>query len=266
MLNSTPTALLSEFGITKDAAYPATDQVIANDSSTFTAQSVDGGSITAYDSEGNPVNVQFRWAETGAGSWQLFYQSNPNATGTQPMWQNVGTVFNFNSSGQLSPALSGVTLQNLTVNGDNLGNVQLNFGTNGLTQFANSSGTTQVSQIQQNGFAAGQLQSIAVDGQNRIAGTFSNGQTIPLAELRLRRSTARTLCRRLMVTPTRPRSIPAPDLGAGTVDRQLPREASNVDIATQFSQLIVAQQAYSANANVMSTADQMVQSLLQVIQ
>ena len=43
-------------------------------------------------------------------------------------------------------------------------------------------------------------------------------------------------------------------------------EASNVDIATQFSQLIVAQQAYSANARVMSTADQMIQSLLQVIQ
>ena len=41
---------------------------------------------------------------------------------------------------------------------------------------------------------------------------------------------------------------------------------SNVDIATQFSQLIVAQQAYSANAKVMSTADQMIQSLLQVVQ
>jgi flagellar hook protein FlgE len=43
-------------------------------------------------------------------------------------------------------------------------------------------------------------------------------------------------------------------------------EASNVDIATQFSDLIVAQQAYSANARVMTTADQMIQSLLQVIQ
>jgi flagellar hook protein FlgE len=43
-------------------------------------------------------------------------------------------------------------------------------------------------------------------------------------------------------------------------------EASNVDIATQFSDLVVAQQAYSANAKVMTTADQMIQSLLQVIQ
>src|SRR5215831_3025853 len=133
----------------------------------------DGGSITAYGSLGNPVNVQFRWTETSAGSWQLFYQSNSNATGTQAAWQNVGTVFNFNSTGQLSAALTSVTLQNLTVNGDNLGNVQLNFGTGGLTQYANSSGTAQVSQLQQNGFAAGQLQSVAVDSQNRITGTFS---------------------------------------------------------------------------------------------
>jgi flagellar hook protein FlgE len=267
VLDSTPTALLSEFGITKDAAYPATDQVIANDSSTFTAQSVDGGSITAYDSEGNPVNVQFRWAETSAGSWQLFYQSNPNATGTQPMWQNVGQVFTFNSSGELSPALSGVTLQNLTVSGDNLGNIQLNFGSNGLTQFANSSGTTQVSQIQQNGFAAGQLQSIAVDGQNQITGTFSNGQTIPLAEITLATFNGQNALQALnggAYAATVDSGPPIYSATGSVAGSSL--EASNVDIATQFSQLIVAQQAYSANAKVMSTADQMVQSLLQVIQ
>ena len=104
VLDSNPPALLAEFGINKTAAYPSNDTVIANDVSTFTSQSIDGGSITAYKSLGNPTNVQFRWAETSAGSWQLFYQSNSNATGTQAAWQNVGTVFNFNSTGQLSPA------------------------------------------------------------------------------------------------------------------------------------------------------------------
>jgi flagellar hook protein FlgE len=267
ILDSSPTALLSEFGINKDAAYPANDTVIANDSSTFTSQSVDGGSITAYDTEGNPVNVQFRWAETSSGSWQLFYQNNSNATGTQAQWQNVGTVFNFNSSGELSPALSGVTLQNLTVNGDNLGNVQLNFGANGLTQFANSSDTTQVSQIQQNGFAAGQLQSVAVDGQNQITGTFSNGQTIPLAEITLATFNGQNALQALNGGAYAATVDSGPPIygATGTVAGSS-LEASNVDIATQFSQLIVAQQAYSANARVMTTANQMIQSLLQVIQ
>ncbi len=267
ILDGSPTALLSEFGINKDAAYPSNDTVIANDVSTFTSQSIDGGSITSYDQEGNAVNVQFRWAQTGTGSWQLFYQSNSNATGTQAAWQNVGTVFNFNSSGQLSPPLSSVTLQNLTVNGDNLGNVQLNFGSGGLTQYPNTSGTAQVSQLQQNGFAAGQLQSVAVDGQNQITGTFSNGQTIPLAQITLATFNGQNALQALNGGAYAATVDSGPPIygATGTVSGSS-LEASNVDIATQFSDLIVAQQAYSANARVMTTADQMIQSLLQVIQ
>jgi flagellar hook protein FlgE len=267
VLNSNPPSLLADFGINKTAAYPSNDTVIANDVSTFTAESIDGGSITAYDSLGNPVNVQFRWAQTSAGSWQLFYQNNSSATGTQAAWQNVGTVFNFNSTGQLSPPLTSVTLQNLTVNGDSLGNVQLNFGTGGLTQYANTSGTTQVGQLQQNGFAAGQLQSVAVDGENRITGTFSNGQTIPLAEITLATFNGQNALQALNGGAYAATTASGPPIysATGTVHGSS-LEASNVDIATQFSRLIVAQQAYSANAKVMTTSDQMIQSLLQVIQ
>jgi flagellar hook protein FlgE len=266
VLDGSPTALLSEFGIGKDAAYPSNDTVIADDVSTFTGQSIDGGSITAYDQQGNAVNVQFRWAQTGAGSWQLFYQSNSNATGTQAAWQNVGTVFNFNSGGQPTPPLSSVTLQNLTIKG-HLGNVQLNFGSSGLTQYANSSGTAQVSQLQQNGFAAGQLQSIAVNGQNRITGTFSNGQTIPLAQITLATFNGQNALQALNGGAYAATTESGPPIysATGTVEGSS-LEASNVDIATQFSDLIVPQQAYSANARVMTTSDQMIQSLLQVIQ
>jgi flagellar hook protein FlgE len=241
--------------------------VVANDAATFTNQSIDGGSITAYDTEGNPVNIQFRWAETATGSWQLFYQSDSTATGTQVAWTNSGTTFTFNSNGELSPAISNITLNNLTVNGDNLGNVQVNFGTNGLTQFANSNGTTQVTQLQQNGYAAGQLQSVAVDDQNQITGTFSNGQTIPLAQITLATFNGEDSLQALNGEAYAATVDSGPPIYGATgkvVGSSL--EASNVDIATQFSQLIVAQQAYSANARVMTTADQMIQSLLQVIQ
>ena len=241
--------------------------VVANDESTFTSQSIDGGSITAYDTEGNPVNIQFRWAETGTGAWQLFYQTDSTATGTQVAWKNAGTDFAFNSNGELSPAISNITLSNLTVNGDNLGNVQVNFGNNGLTQFANSSGSAQVSQLQQNGYAAGQLQSVAVDDQNQITGTFSNGQTIPLAQITLATFNGQDALQALNggAFAATVDSGPAIFGASGTVVGSS-LEASNVDIATEFSQLIVAQQAYSANARVMTTADQMIQSLLQVIQ
>jgi flagellar hook protein FlgE len=261
------TASAAEFGIQNLTALPANETVIANDATTFTNQSVDGGSITAYDSEGNPVNVQFRWAETAAGSWQLFYQTNSAATGTEAAWQNVGTTFTFNSNGELVPPISNVTLQNLTVNGDSLGNVQLNFGTNGLTQFADSSGTAQVSQLQQNGFAAGQLESVSVDGQNQIVGSFSNGQTVALAQITLATFNGADALQPLNGEAYAATADSGPPIysGGGTIVGSS-LEASNVDIATQFSQLIVAQQAYSANAKVMQTADQMIQSLLTVIQ
>jgi flagellar hook protein FlgE len=265
------TATAQEFGIQNSVALPATGSVIANDSTTFTDQSIDGGSVTAYDSEGNPVNVQFRWAETATGSWQLFYQSDSTATGTQSAWTNVGTTFKFNSNGELSPPISSVAIQNLTVNGDALGNVQLNFGTTGLTQFASPSSasddTAQVNQLQQNGYAAGSLQSIAVDSENQITGTFSNGETIPLAQITLATFNGENSLQSLSGQAYAATVDSGPPIfsATGKVEGSS-LESSNVDIATQFSQLIVAQQAYSANARVMTTADQMIQSLLQVIQ
>ena len=87
------TATASKFGIQNTTAYPATGTVIANDFSTFTSQSINGGSVTCYDTKGNPVNVDFRWAKTASSAsgdtWQLFYQTNTTATGSQPAWQNA---------------------------------------------------------------------------------------------------------------------------------------------------------------------------------
>jgi flagellar hook protein FlgE len=161
-----------------------------------------------------------------------------------------------------------LTLAHLTVNGDTLNNVEVNFGTNGLTQYANSSGTADVTEFNQNGYAAGTLQSVSVDStSNRLVGSFSNGQTIPLAEITLANFNGANSLQLLSgdaFAATQQSGTPIFS-GTGTIEGSS-LEASNVDIATQFSNLIVAQQAYSANARVMTTADQMIQSLLQVIQ
>jgi flagellar hook protein FlgE len=206
------TASPSTFGIQNANSAPGNGTVTGSDVTTFTNQSVDGGSITAYDTEGNPLNIQFRWAQvgnaSGASTWNLFYQTNATATGTQAAWQNVGSNFIFNSSGQLTqPTSSVLTLPSLTVNGDTLSNVEINLGSNGLTQFANSSGAAQVTQLQQNGFAAGQLQSVAVDSENRVVGTFTKPSR--WRRLRWRPSTARIRCRRSTAALTPRPPIPA---------------------------------------------------------
>ena len=271
-ITSTGGATPSAFGLQSTSAVPGNGAVIGSDVSNFTSQSTSGGSVTAYDSDGNPLNVQFRWAQVtsanGQSMWNLYYETNSSATGSQTAWQNVGTNFIFNSSGDLvQPTSSALTIPSLTINGDTLNNVELNFGSNGLTQFANSSGTASVTQFEQNGYAAGSLQSVSVDSNNRLVGTFSNGQTIPLAEITLANFNGADSLQALSgdafaATPESGNPIYS---GTGSIEGSS-LESSNVDIATQFSNLIVAQQAYSANARVMTTADQMVQSLLQVIQ
>jgi flagellar hook protein FlgE len=166
-----------------------TGVVIGSDNQTFLDESISGGAATAYDGNGAPVNLQFRWAKVesatqgGTDTWNLFYQTNPAATGTTVGWQNVGTDFKFGPNGQMQPVIGQITLSGLTVSGTSLGNVTMAFGTGGLTQFADTNGNAQVNQLQQDGYAAGQLQSVSVSNNGRVVGAYSNGRNIDLAEV-----------------------------------------------------------------------------------
>ena len=251
-----------------------TGQVVGNDNSTFLNESVAGGAVTAYDVSGAPVNLQFRWAKIdsaslGAGhtdTWNLFYQINPNATGTQPAWQNVDQNFTFSASGQMSPAIASVTLTNCVVNGVSLGNPVINFGTGGVTQFADANGNVQVNQIQQDGFPAGQLQSVGVSNNGRIVGNYSNGRNLDLAEISLATFNGTNFLKRIDggAFDATDQSGQAIIGKSGTIVGSS-LEGSNTDIADEFTKLIVTQQAYSANTKVITTANTMVQDLLNVL-
>ena len=251
-----------------------TGQVVGNDNSTFLNESVAGGAVTTYDVSGAPVNLQFRWAKTdsatlGAGhtdTWNLFYQVNPNATGTQVAWQNVNTNFTFSASGQMSPAVPSITLTNAVVNGVSLGSPVINFGTGGVTQFADANGNVQVNQIQQDGFPAGQLQSVGVGSNGRIVGNYSNGRNLDLAEISVATFNGTNFLKRVNggafeVTDGSGQALYGK---AGTIVGSS-LEGSNTDIADEFTKLIVTQQAYSANTKVITTSNTMVQDLLNVL-
>jgi flagellar hook protein FlgE len=249
--------------------------VIGNDLTAFDNESISGGAVTVFNSAGTPINVQLRWAKTdsaslGAGhtdSWNLFYQNDPNATGTTVAWTNVGQNFTFNANGALtSPAGGSVAIPTLTVGGQTLSNVTVSFPAGGLTQFATSGGTATVGGITQNGFAAGQLQSVAINNSGLVVGTFSNGQNIDLAAITLSHFNGTNFLKALdggayAVTD---QSGPAIIGASGTISGSS-LEGSNTDIADEFTKLIVTQQAYSANTKVITTANDMVQSLLNVI-
>ena len=95
------------------------------------------------------------------------------------------------------PAVNSVTLPNVTVDGVSLGNIQLSHSAGGITQFADPNGNAQVNLLQQNGFPAGQLESVAVSDKGRIVGTYSNGRTIDLAEITLANFSGANMLKRI---------------------------------------------------------------------
>jgi flagellar hook protein FlgE len=249
--------------------------VVGNDTAVFQKESISGGAVTAFNAAGTPVNLQMRWAKTDSASlgsphqdsWNLFYQSNPNATGSQVAWVNTGTTFTFGLNGALtSPSGSAISVPNVSVSGQNLGNITLNVGSGGLTQFASTGGTATINTISQNGYAAGQLQSVAISNSGLVVGTFSNGQNLNLASVTLSHFNGTNYLKSLdggayAVTD---QSGPAIIGASGRISGSS-LEGSNTDIADEFTKLIVTQQAYSANTKVITTANTMVQDLLNVL-
>jgi flagellar hook protein FlgE len=264
---------LDPANFTVDPTVAGSKTVVGNDLTVFQNESISGGAVTAYDASGTPVNLQLRWAKTasaaigGTDTWNLFYQSNPSATGAQVGWVNAGTDFKFGANGKLtSPTSPSITLTGVAVGGQTLGTLTVSIGSGGLTQYASTGGTATINNISQNGYPAGQLQSVAISNNGLVIGTFSNGQNIDLASVTLSHFNGTNYLKSLdggayAVTN---QSGPAIDGASGTISGSS-LEGSNTDIANEFTKLIVTQQAYSANTKVITTANTMVQDLLNVL-
>jgi flagellar hook protein FlgE len=141
----------------------------------------------------------------------------------------------------------------------------LNGTTPVITQLAAANSTAS---IQQDGTASGTLQSFTIGSDGTITGSFSNGTTATLGQIALasfadEQGLSRNGDNTFSVTlasgqPT----IGAPTSGGLGSITGGSLEASNVDIATEFANLIVAQRSYEANARVITTFDQIEQDTI----
>ena len=243
----------------------------ANQDDEFVRQSISGGAISVYSANGAPANVQMRWAKVnstangGAEVWNLFVATNAQATGTQTMWQRAGGDYTFGANGSPTPAVDHTDLTNLTVNGVTIGDVRLQHGTGGLTQFADPNGTAEVA-LSQNGYAAGEYVSVAVNDSGRVAVSYSNGKTVEVAQVVTANFNAVNQLKRMdggVFAATSESGEPVLDMGGGISGSSL--ESSNTDISEEFTKLIVTQQAYAAGTRIVSTADSMLQEALNML-
>jgi flagellar hook protein FlgE len=260
-----------------DPARPVVRTISADQADDFVSQSISGGAITVYAANGAPANVQLRWAKVdssaagGQDTWQLFYLSDSNAVDAGTEWTAVGTPtptqYNFNGNGSLSTSMPSVMINNLTVNGVNIGNVELAHDTNGISQFADVNGTVSVSTLNQNGYGAGEFLSVAITDSGRVVATYSNGERIEMAQVVTAQFNGVNSLKRLdggVYQSTSESGEPIFDLsGSGIIGGAL--EASNTDISDEFTKLIITQQAYSAGTRIVSTADEMLQEALNMV-
>jgi len=246
--------------------------VSADDVDSFISQSISGGAITVYAGNGAPANVQMRWAKVnstqngGAERWNLFILTDAAATGTETMWTRVGGDYQFGADGSPNPPIEYTDLPALTVNGVTIGDVRLQHGTSGLTQFADPNGTAEVTALSQNGYAAGEYVSVSVNDAGRVVVSYNNGQQLEVAQVVTANFNATNQLKRMdggVFAATSDSGEPILDNGGGVIGSSL--EASNTDISEEFTKLIVTQQAYAAGTRIVSTADQMLQEALNMV-
>ncbi|AIQ93880.1 MULTISPECIES: flagellar hook-basal body complex protein [Methylobacterium] len=253
--------------ITYSANLPATPTVSA---SAQPPNSIAGPSITGYTTTGAPVTISMRWVQTttagtSPSSWDLYYNSSTTDT---PSWTQTGPAFTFDSTGKLtSPAsTTPVPLTGVQIGDYTFSSLSLDIS-GGLTQYADASGAVTTKALSQSGNSAGTLMSVAVGEDGKINGTFSNGSVIPVATVGISQFAdpdglkADGKGNYLQTADSGP---PLTGLNGSTINGAS-IEQSNTDIASEFSKMIVTQQAYSANTRVMSTAQTMMSDLLNVI-
>lgn len=133
-------------------------------------------------------------------------------------------------------------------------------GFEGTTQFASPSSTLLQSQ---DGYGSGVLQNFSIDEQGKVRGLFSNGQSLDLKRVALAKfpsnfglkPVGKNLFSESIISGQPIVAAPATS-GLGSIQSGA-LEISNVDLSGQFVELIRAQQAFQANARIITTGDEL---------
>jgi flagellar hook protein FlgE len=226
--------------------------------------------IQAYDSQGNPQNIIVTYTKTGANTWS--YAASVTAPAT--IGAGATGTLTFSSSGNLTspttnPVFSNINWGNGTAAQDITWDVLNADGSPNLTQFAASSSTNSTFQ---DGYGAGTLRDLSVDQNGIISGTFTNGQVISLAQVSLATfnndnglvQTGNNHWGQSLASGSPTIGLANQGGRGGVLGSNL--ELSNVDMAGEFTKLILSQRGYQANSRVVTTTDQLLQETLNLKQ
>ncbi|MGA8939639.1 MAG: flagellar hook protein FlgE [Acidobacteriaceae bacterium] len=257
------------------AAPTSSFQVDANLDSSSTVGTTFNTPLTVYDSLGTSQSLNIQYTNTGTNAWSYSITLPGSATGSaSPTTTLASGTLTFDSSGQLtspSSTVPGIAITGLADGAANMNltwNLNNSSGTPTLTQQDSASATTAATQ---DGFAVGTLTGYSVLSDGTVEGQYSNYQTLALGQVAVANfANPQGLTQGADGSEQATSASGAAVVGQagvggnGTITGGAV-EASNVNLSTQFANMIVAQQSYDANAKVLTTLDQVDQSTIQMV-
>jgi flagellar hook protein FlgE len=218
-------------------------------------------STTVYDSLGNAYPATLYFTQTATPNlWNV----NMTVNGTQ-----VGgaQALTFSNTGAVTaPAGGGLTFAGYNPP-DGAQAMSMNFNFSQTTQYGGAFGVTSITQ---NGYATGQLSTVAIDSSGIVSAVYTNGRSTELGQLAMANfpnpqglkqlgdtNWSETFSSGNVVQGT------ANSAGFGSIQSGA-LESSNVDLTTELVNMITAQRAFDSNAQVITTANQESQTVIQI--
>lgn len=230
------------------------------------------GSVTIYDSLGTAHQVTLNYTKIGDNEW-IWKAKVPGTSTLDGKVASAEGTIRFNADGTLDPANISPSSPQLSFTPSGGANplvVDLDFG-KGFEGITQTSASSVVSALSQNGSASAQLSNINIDQYGNIVGIFSNGNSRTLGQIM-----AATFPNQNGLISEGDNLYSAyanagePRIGGlgeetGTTVQSGALEQSNVDLSEEFTKMIVSQRGFQANARVITTADSLLQEITNLI-
>jgi flagellar hook protein FlgE len=278
-----PTASLQPFSTTQmqvTANLDPRDPVLVFDITQPAQTSSFSTSINVFDSLGTArtLDVYFNNAGGNLYNYTVVGHGADLAGGTAGVDQIVGDgTLQFNSDGALDTATTLPLSLNFAGGATAAQAIDLDFGPDiandgasglgGTTQFASDSA---VSSQSQDGYTSGEFSGLSIDGTGLVQGLYTNGQKVTIGQLavaKFRSNDGLGRAGQNLWIETRDSGTAALG-GAGAGGRASVSsgalESSNVDLGEEFVGLIQHQRSFSANSKTITTADEMLQELINI--
>ncbi|HEY6452794.1 MAG TPA: flagellar hook protein FlgE [Steroidobacteraceae bacterium] len=227
-------------------------------------------SLTVYDSLGAAHTASMYFVNTGGSTWNAYElidgtQVNADAAPVKLTYSNSGALTGVvDAAGGTNPAAVSFGTYTPTTGAAAM---NLAFNLSDSTQFGNSFGVTSVTQ---NGFTTGQISGVSVSSTGVVQANYTNGQSTALGQVAVANFADQQALQQVGDTnwvqtfaSGQPVYGQAGGAGVGNIESGS-LEQSNVDITAQLVDMITAQRAFQANAEMVSTENAITQTVINI--